>query len=786
MRQHALLPALLLYCTCPVLAGSWINFIDETSSRLVCDPALCESDSEEKDYAWGDVDRDGDIDLVIVRKEPFTTTGRDVNVLLMNEGGVLVDRTAEYATATDVSGDSGFFTPTNDRDVIFVDVNGDDWLDMVTCTTLMDNAPKHESHPRIYMNLGEDNGFWQGFRYEEARIPQMHASASPRFCSVASGDIDDDGDEDLYFGDYDSGPSQIYDFNNRLLMNDGAGNFTDESTSRMNDEMLLSAFGAASVIADMNNDGTLDVVKQTSLNPPQHVAITYNGQSPEGWFVDYDIIDQNAPYFISVDDLNGDGRLDIVVVDDGSDRYYLNQGNGSDGLANFTSFTLENSNGFGGNSLIIDLNGDSHNDIIVTDVDVDISGCSRTTHIYRNRGDVPNVTFDEQYVGIDQLEGVHDAAVFDINGDGVLDMVFGYCGSTRIYIQEAPTGIVFSYPEGLPGQLPPDSPVDVKFALATIGDVSVDDGSIRMEVGIDGGSLSDVKVVQVDKNTWQGTLPAVACTQRVQFRIEAASTTGIVFSDPPTGTNDAIASLGMDLLVQDDIEGDVSGWSVENDPSLETGSWEAVDPLGTIYGSELAQPDNDATNGSDNVKCWITQNGSEGGSVGEADVDGGPTNLLTPTYDFDGTDGTISYARWFFDSVGTDSLQTFVSNDNGSTWTFVHDSYSTAHAWEITQFDVGEYVVPTDSIRVGFSVADAGDPSIVEAGIDNVEVSVVICGSPCEGDATGNGVVDVEDLLAVLSDWGQAEGIGDINGDGFVDVADLLLVIANWGDCVDG
>lgn len=307
-----------------------------------------------------------------------------------------------------------------------------------------------------------------------------------------------------------------------------------------------------------------------------------------------------------------------------------------------------------------------------------------------------------------------------------------------------------------------------------------------MEVGIDGGNLSDVKVVQVDKDTWQGTLPAVACTQRVQFRVEAASTTGIVFSDPPTGTNDAIASLGMDLLVQDDIEGDVSDWSVENDPSLETGAWEAVDPLGTIYGSELAQPDNDATNGSENVKCWITQNGTEGGSVGEADVDGGPTNLLTPTYDFDGTDGTVSYARWFFDSVGSDSLQTYVSNDNGLTWTFVHDSFSTGHSWEITQFDVGEYVIPTDSIRVGFSVADAGDPSIVEAGIDNVEISVVICGSPCEGDATGDGVVDVEDLLAVLSDWGQAEGLGDINGDGIVDVSDLLLVIANWGDCVDG
>ena len=786
MYLRTLTPALLCVCAPAAFGGTWINFFDETADRVVCESTLFADDDQEKDYAWGDVDRDGDIDLVIVRKEPFTSSGRYPNVLLLNEGGVLVDYTDQYAVAADVAGDEGFLTPTNDRDVILVDLNGDEWLDMVTCTTLMDGAPKHISHPRIYMNLGESNGFWQGFRYEANRIPEMHGTASPRFCSVAAGDIDGDGDEDLYFGDYDSGPEQIFDYNNRLLINDGAGRFTDESTARMNDEMLLSAFGAASVIADMNNDGTLDVVKQTSLNPPQHVAITYNGRAPEGVFVEYDIIDENAPYFISVDDLNGDGQLDIVVVDDGSDRYYLNEGNGSDGLANFSSYTLENSNGFGGNSLIVDLNDDGHNDIIVTDVDVDISGCSRTTHVYRNRGDVPNVTFDEQYVGIDALQGVHDAAIFDLNGDGVLDMIFGYCDSTRIYIQEAPTGIVFSYPEGLPGQLPPNTSVDLKFSLSTIGDAVIDPSTVRMLVGINNGGLAEVPVTELAGGIWQGTLPAVACTERVQFQLEAGTTTGITYSDPPSGANDAVASLGVELALRDTIESDVSGWSVVDDPSLETGSWVAVDPLGTIYGTDLAQPEDDATNGSDNVTCWITQNGSEGGSVGEADVDGGPTRLLTPVLDFGGTDGTISYARWFYDSFGVDVLQTHVSNDGGASWTFVHETNGTGGNWEIAQFEVGAYVEPTESVVVRFSVADGNDPSIVEAGIDNLEVSVIVCQSPCSGDTDANGVVNVEDLLAVISQWGSTGGTADLDGSGTVDVGDLLLVIGGWGDCVDG
>ena len=38
---------------------------------------------------------------------PFSTAGRRTNVLLMNEGGVLVDRTALFAQASDVLGDLG-------------------------------------------------------------------------------------------------------------------------------------------------------------------------------------------------------------------------------------------------------------------------------------------------------------------------------------------------------------------------------------------------------------------------------------------------------------------------------------------------------------------------------------------------------------------------------------------------------------------------------------------------------------------------------------------------------
>ncbi len=53
---------------------------------------------------------------------------------------------------------------------------------------------------------------------------------------------------------------------------------------------------------------------------------------------------------------------------------------------------------------------------------------------------------------------------------------------------------------------------------------------------------------------------------------------------------------------------------------------------------------------------------------------------------------------------------------------------------------------------------------------------------PCPADITGDGIVDVLDLLEVLSQWGTA-GSADITGDGIVDVLDLLEVLSAWGAC---
>lgn len=52
----------------------------------------------------------------------------------------------------------------------------------------------------------------------------------------------------------------------------------------------------------------------------------------------------------------------------------------------------------------------------------------------------------------------------------------------------------------------------------------------------------------------------------------------------------------------------------------------------------------------------------------------------------------------------------------------------------------------------------------------------------CPADIVGDGVIGIEDVLAVVGGWGE-KGPTDLNNDNITDVVDLLFVIDTWGDC---
>lgn len=810
----ATVPSFLLFAFSTADA-QWVTYLNETSTRLVAAPGEGAQDPWEKDYAWGDVDDDGDIDLVSVRKQPFTSPGKATNVLYINEGGVLVDRTQEYATDSDVPGDLGFHTPTNDRDVVLVDVDGDGWLDIVTAVTISDGDPKHIGHPRIYHNKGAPSGTWLGFRYEDARIPTMLSltggNFNPRFCSVAAGDLTGDGKPELWFGDYDSagagGNTQPpgADFDDRLLINDGNGFFTDQTNganSRFSGTINVngtpfpfrqSAFGAAGAIADMNGDGLKDIVKQTSLNPPQYVGIAYNRVNQQGFFDTYQNVYSIAPYFVSVADLNNDGRNDLILTDDGTDRYLLNQGN-SGGIATFIQFTFPNAtDGFGAQSIAADLNNDGWKDVLIADVDVDIPPCgSRTADILRNNGNAPNVTFtaDAGSIPSSMLAGVHNFAVFDIDGDGWNDLVVGRCSTTEIWINRPPSGIIFQYPQGTPTLLTPDEPFTFPVQANAVPPGQVQSGSGYLYYRVNEGSWVQTLMTEPGPvGAFEAHLPGIACAGRIDFYVEVSLTGGWgTFTGPPgapVSYFSASAAGGTDEVTED-FENGTGGWTVVNHPAMVTGMWERADPNGTINGTQQAAPEDDAQAGTDKIYCFVTDDGPPGSPAGAFDVDNGPTHLISPPIDLTGTDATVSFACWVYSAgAAPDPLVVSVSNDDGQTWVQVDSVPPTNSAWQTRGFIVSD-AFPGEplsaNVRVRFSIEDNPNNSITEAGIDVVRVSRYLCQTACACPGDVNGDLahdgdDVQSFVECLLEGGSSCGCADLDNSNSVDAGDVSLFV---------
>ncbi|MHC5006576.1 MAG: FG-GAP repeat domain-containing protein [Planctomycetota bacterium] len=753
----------------PALAGDdWVTYVNETSVRLSVAGSLGSADPEEKEYAWGDVDHDApdfDIDLVVVRKQPLTTAGGRRNILLLNDDGVLTDHTTSFIP--------GFLDATNDRDVKLVDVDKDGWLDIVTAAACNSGNCGMASESRLYMNLGDDGGGnWLGFG------DAIVLFTGNNFCAVAEGDITGDTYDDLFFVSYNDSTED------QLLINGGPlnpGSFTLEN-SRLSSAMRSSGFGTNAVIKDMNGDTWNDIVK--SENGP--VEIFNNAGA--GFFDILDPTYSGAAYHVGVGDMNDDGKMDLVISDDGIDRVLLNDGNGPNGMADFNSFSLPGSTqGFGSNSYVVDLDGNGWKDLLIADVDVDLAGCDRTSDILRSNANPPNITFVDDTGNIDGglLRGVHDFAIFDINGDTLLDLVIGRCSGTQVWINAPPVALNFSFPEGLPELLVPGETTEIQIQLDSIGD-TIEPGSPTLHLAVNGGAYTTTALTSLGGNLYAATLPAGSCTDRFQYYFSAQLSGGLTFFDPaaaPLDTYRSVAAWDVFISLSETFEGDVSGWTVENDPALVTGAWERANPNATFFGLNLLAPEDDATIGG--TQAFVTQNGPPGSGFDEFDVDGGPTRLISPTIDLENSDAFISYALWFRGFNGVhDRLVAEVSNDGGSNWTAADSEIDTAGSWATSGFLVSDYVTPTANVVVSFITRDSPDDSYTEAGVDDFTVEQLECLGGCPWDLDGSGDVGVTDFLLVLGAWGPNPGHpADFDGDDEVGVTDFLVLLGSWGPC---
>ena len=812
---------ILLLASSVFAQSDWVAFEEATSTRLVTDPIYVDNDNIEKDFAWGDVNKDGWVDLVVVRKFPGSIEGGARNLLFLNREGVLVDSTDLYASATDVIGDNGFLTPTNDRDVKLADVDQDGWLDMITSTTMSDDLTTLLGQPRVYMNLGEDVvGNWLGFRFENGRIPRMLSadgnSANPRGCALDVADVNDDGYPDIYIVDYDTpetsgtvcidlnndgdtndivdGVSECNespaedpskDFNGKLLINQGATNpgfFTDTRNTRMTSTQLEMGFGNECAIRDVNGDGLLDIIRVNTLITGQDIAVLY--QTPAGVWDGPITVTEFQPYGMNAADLNNDGRVDIVTADDGQDAYLINDGNDAQNRATWTRYTMPDSlNEFGNSIQFGDLDLDGWQDVIIADVDSDLGpfcpSSGRRMHIYRNTGDVANLLDEDGTVlPLWALASTYDSAPIDIDNDGYLDLVIGACYGMSVWMNRPPIGIEFEYPDGRPNDVGPGTPTSFDVNLTTLGGV-LDETSPALVVEVDNEGPVSYALSGSGANR-TATLPAFDCGDEIEYHFTAELVGGAQYRDPPTGTYRIDVATDLAVVFDDDMEGGDNGWTTDAS-GVTAGFWERADPIATTNGGEQYAP-GEAASGD---FCWVSQNGAPGGSAGAADLDGGPITLTSPTIDLGTTGGEVSFAWWLnCDDFGTstgDALS--VEMNDGSGWVLALEIASGDPGWGSRILRIEDHVSPTSAFQVRFRISDNPNNSITEVAIDDVMISQSECVStPCPGDFNGDGIRDGADLGLLITAWGTAAG--DLDGDGVTNGSDLGLLMTNFGiDC---
>ncbi len=217
---------------------------------------------------------------------------------------------------------------------------------------------------------------------------------------VAIGDIDNDGDADVYVTNY--GPDRLY-------RNRGDGTFEDITESAGID---VPGFSCSAAFFDYDLDGFLDlyVTQYVEFDPdvqcfdlagrrnycgplmfiPVHDLLLHNNGDPRGQGFT-DVTEQagissaaGASLGVVCEDLNDDGWIDVFVANDGNANHlWLNQGDGTfreAALMMGAAYNLHGQPEAGMGVVAADFDNDTHVDLFITHL------TQETNTLYRNVG----------------------------------------------------------------------------------------------------------------------------------------------------------------------------------------------------------------------------------------------------------------------------------------------------------------------------------------------------------------------------------------------------------------
>ncbi len=340
------------------------------------------------------------------------------------------------------------------------------------------------------------------------------------------------------------------------------------------------------------------------------------------------------------------------------------------------------------------------------------------------------------------------------------------------------TGLEILLPDGVPELLSSSGGETLNVEIIPSDADPVVSGSGTFHVNT-GSGFQQFPLMQDSATTFSATFPAPDdCPTNVEYFITFDLQSGTTVSSP-SGAGNVYTTAAADQVDFDDLydfETSVGFSAGAPGDNATTGVWVRVNPVGTA-----AQPEDDNT--PTGTIAWVTGQGNVGGGLGDNDVDGGTSSLVSNQIDLTGTESaTISYARWYSNSTGAspnaDIFQVFVSDDDGANYVLVETvgptGAGTSGGWVETAFDVADFVNLTSTVRVKFVASDLGDGSIVEAAIDDVRILGVSCSADtCLADLTGDGILDFFDVSAFLSAYNAQDPAADFTGDGSFDFFDV-------------
>ena len=359
-------------------------------------------------------------------------------------------------------------------------------------------------------------------------------------------------------------------------------------------------------------------------------------------------------------------------------------------------------------------------------------------------------------------------------GHGIIDCV------AAVNMALETVSLTWDYPSGRPTWLEPTGGSEISITISG-SSATPDPSTARLHIV---GQISSIPLVHDGGSNYRAVFPELDCGATVQYYFTAETTDGELSSSPysaPDSTWSAEAWSGYESSFDDNFNTD-TGWQV--DAGAGTGNWTRVVPT---QGGFRCDPGSDSDGSG---MCYVT------GNATDEDLDDGTTVLTSPAMDASATAAVISYDFWYNNGStcnGADPLNDIfvveISDDNGATWNAldtVGPSGSEVNGgWITRNWVVADIpnISPSSTMKIRFTVGDLNAGSIVEAAVDAVKIGYNYCNENlCQGDINGDGAVGVEDVLAVIDQWG-GNGPADINGDGVVNVEDILLLVGNWGPC---